>query len=224
MKKHLLAIIVTLCSMLAATAQVSFNSGDNHAYWGARIGLDVSSPSDVHYDNGVSLDVFNSGAGFNFGVVRNMPLVANLYIEPGVLFYYDTFGMGDVVLDDFNTSAKMSFRQFGFRIPVMVGYHIDFTNCNIHLFLGPEFAVGLYGRLHASAKVSGVNVSDSENCYKDGGLNRLNAAFRFGAALEVSRFYVSLSGAFGSNILNDRGNGASSKHQMFTLGIGYNFK
>ncbi|MCM1110500.1 MAG: PorT family protein [Clostridium sp.] len=225
MRKKLIPLVAAIvATTVTLSAQTPFDSGNNHPHWGARIGLDVSHPGDLSVDK-VSIDMFNAGAGFSFGAVYNMPLVANLYLEPGALFYYDTFGTDVQILDGppEQPGPKLGFKQFGLRIPVMVGYHVDLAPCSIHLFLGPEFSIGLHGRATASYKSGSTNISESENCYEDGGLKRFNAAFRFGAAVEVGHYYLSLSESIGSNMLRDWGNDVSCGHRLFNLSLGYNF-
>lgn len=93
-------------AVLAASAQVSLDSSDNHPYFGVRASLDITAPGDLKAQK-VSLDVFNPGAGFSIGAIYNIPVVANLYFEPGLSLFYNTSGLDlDTAFDDFEASGS----------------------------------------------------------------------------------------------------------------------
>lgn len=129
MKKFILSALVALFGFAAASAQGTiFNNPANRAYFGVRVGADITCPGNIK-SGPLSIDMFGNGAGIEFGGIYNIPLVANLYIEPGVKLFYDTYPVDDLVSGDgeLGTEVDMSIRKFGMRIPVMFGYHFDFT-------------------------------------------------------------------------------------------------
>ena len=83
MKKFILSALVALFGFAAASAQGTiFNNPANRAYFGVRVGADITCPGNVK-SGPLSIDMFGNGAGIEFGGIYNIPLVANLYIEPG---------------------------------------------------------------------------------------------------------------------------------------------
>ncbi len=95
---------------------------------------------------------YSNKAGFSAGAVYNIPLWRNLYFEPGLSVFYNPFGTTS--WDSYEVSVPVisdgqpvmgsdgkpltetkeiayqidgSIRNFGFRVPMLVGYHFDFT-------------------------------------------------------------------------------------------------
>ena len=85
--RNILAGAMTMLCAIGASAQYSymFNNPENHSYLGVRASLDISSAS-----NGGGN--YSNQAGFSAGMIYNIPLFANLYFEPGLSVFYDTFG------------------------------------------------------------------------------------------------------------------------------------
>lgn len=221
MKKFILSALVALFGFAAASAQGTiFNNPTNRAYFGVRVGADITCPGNVK-SGPLSIDMFGNGAGIEFGGIYNIPLVANLYIEPGVKLFYDTYPVDDLVSGDgdWTTEVDMSIRKFGMRIPVMFGYHFDFTpDVKVSLFTGPEFEVAFSGKCHVS--VDGE--SASESIYGDDGMNRVNLLWGVGAGIEFSRFYLGFNGGIG--MLNMSGDSQVKFHEnRVTISLGYNF-
>lgn len=68
------------------------------------------------------------------GIIYNGPVVANFYLEFGLKFYYNTYS------EEYGDS---SIRRTGMRIPLMAGYHFDFSDSfRFYLFTGPELEIG----------------------------------------------------------------------------------
>lgn len=230
------ALILGVCSFGASAQSVSFDSPDNKPYFGVRLGLDISCPTDIKFSNvaqgtSLSVDAYKGGAGFDLGAVYNIPLFMNLYFEPGVSIYYNTMGlnMGDLDVDD-NLAVKDvkgSVRRFGFRIPLVAGYHADFTDFKLSFFTGPVVSTGIYGRNHVSAKVGSASLSESENCYNDnaenGSLNRFDIGWKIGAGVTYDKFVLQLSGTIGMCDMYKNGNGGKFHDNNVALTVGYNF-
>ena len=70
----------------------------------------------------------------DFGVIYNGPVVANFYVELGLKFFYNTYS---------EKYGDSSIRKNGMRIPIMAGYHFDFSDSfRFYLFTGPVFEIG----------------------------------------------------------------------------------
>lgn len=208
---------------MSASAQSSiFNNPDNKAYFGIRVGGDITCPGEVTSDN-VGLDVYKNGGGIEFGGIYNVPVVANFYVEPGLKLYYDTYSMkkdlldlieDDIIFDGFTV------KKFGMRVPVMAGYHFDFTDdIKVSVFTGPELEVGFSAKGHIKAK----NFDSSESLYgDDGGMNRVNLLWNFGAGVSYQHFYFGVNGGIGMlNMYSD--SDAKFHENRVTFSLGYNF-
>lgn len=226
MKKLFIAALMATATLTAAAGDI-FNSGDNRMDFGARLSVDATVPSDIKYkipSGSFNYDLYNTGAGFSLGGIMRVPLVYNLYLEPGVTFYYHTVKLDmnaanrfDNVVPEDITGASV--REFGLSIPVLLGYHFDFSDLRLHVFTGPEFSLGIVGKTHVSAKMSDMNLGGSESCYDD--FRRGDVAWRTGVGVEYLRTYqFSISAAPG--LVNWSKTGSMHRTNVsFTLG--YNF-
>lgn len=229
MRKIMLSLLLVSASLFAV-AQNPFDNPDNRAYFGARLGLDLTSPGNLSASQGIakmSMDAFNTGAGFHTGMVFNMPIYMNLYIEPGVSLYYHTFKLDkeliEEALEDSYTGA--SIREFGISIPIVAGYHFDFQPVKLHVFTGPVFNVGLKGNIHVWDKSGAIDMSGSEGIYNEGGINRANISWRFGAGVDYKDFNFSIYGdpELTNAYHNYDGSKLTFHRNAVCFTIGYNF-
>lgn len=206
---------------MAAQSSI-FNNPANKAYFGIRVGGDITCPGKISEDH-VGLDVFKNGGGVEFGGIYNVPVVANFYIEPGLKLFYDTYSVKDDWLDMVGEGSVMtsnSIRKFGMRIPVMAGYHFDFTeDIKVSVFTGPELEIGFVAKEHVKIN----NVESSESVYgDDGGMNRVNVLWGFGAGVSYRQMYFGVNGSVGmANMISD--SDAKFHENRVTLSLGYNF-
>lgn len=238
MKKFAVVSLLAACAFGISAQEVSFDS-QNEAYLGVRLGLDISCPGNVNRPSAIepntqiSTDMFNNGAGFDLGVVYNIPLFMNLYFEPGVSLYYNTMGVnsndaGTDLLPDYIEETSSSIRRLGLRIPLQIGYHADFDNFKISLFTGPVISTGLYGRSHFSGKLQdGWEVTKGVNCYKDSAdpsLNRFDIGWKIGLGASFGSYVVQLSGTFGMCDMYKSSDGGKFHDNNVALTVGYNFE
>lgn len=188
---------------LGACATDIFDNHANRAYFGMRVGLDLVCPGEIKTSYGASLDWYNPRVGFDAGVIYNTPLWKNLYIEPGVSLYYN---------------AAMSVRQFGFRVPVRVGYRFDFGPASVNVFTGPRLEIGVVGRDHRDI----VGTYFNENAFgRNGDFHRFDLGWQFGAGISRGRFIFEIAGTAG---LLDIASGEESLHKNnVQFAVGYNF-
>ncbi|MDE6562543.1 MAG: PorT family protein [Muribaculaceae bacterium] len=226
MKKYLLTALVLSAAVVSVSAQDRiFNNPDNKAYFGLRVAGEVTCPGNLTY-GGIGVDAYKNGGGIEFGAIYNLPVVANFYIEPGLKLYYnaysankDLFEDGGIDFDELFDSLSM--RKFGMRVPVMAGYHFDFTDdVKVAVFTGPELEVGFSAKEHMKSG----SISVSESVYgEDGGLNRVDLSWGFGAGVTYKRLYIGISGTVGMlNMLSD-GDGMKFHENRASLTLGYNF-
>lgn len=230
MKNLLLSAAVVLTAVSAMAQNPIVNNPDNKPYLGVRLSVDGTIPGDIK-SGIVSVDKFNHGAGLSVGAVYNYPVVANFYVEPGVSLYYDTYAINHEVFDDVVDVKHASLRQFGLKVPVMLGYHFDFSpKFNLGVFTGPELNVGFSNDEYVttSAQVEPgvkVEVHSAPSVYGDNGyMNRVDCGWKIGVGANICKnYYVSLSGTIGmTNVLKNY-NGATMHNNGFQLTLGYNF-
>jgi hypothetical protein len=221
MKKILTAAMLAAISCFSTVAQSSiFNNPDNKSYFGIRVGGDITCPGKVTSGN-VGLSVFKNGGGIEFGGIYNVPVVANFYIEPGLKLYYDSYSVSKDWLDQDDVILNsLSIKKFGMRIPVMAGYHFDFTqDLKVSVFTGPELEIGFSAKEH----LKGQNISLSESVYGDeGGMNRVNLLWGIGAGITYQHFYFGVNGGIGMLNMNSESD-VKFHESRVTFSVGYNF-
>lgn len=235
MKKILLFSALALSSFGAMAQKSVLDNPQNKAYLGARLSIDASIPGDVKYTMGnasLSNDPFGTGGGLSIGAIYNVPVVANLFIEPGIDFYYHTnsINVGNFLDDDESNSdfKNRSLRKFGMRIPVQIGYHFDFTpSTSLAIHTGPVLNVGFSNDYYLTTKEKhDIEFHDSGSMYDI--MNRVNLSWRIGVGVNfLKNYYVGLSGDIGmlNMMKNNLEAGKVKMHENgFQLTLGYNFK
>ncbi|MEZ3558714.1 MAG: PorT family protein [Duncaniella sp.] len=222
MKRFLLSALVALGVVSASAQSYLVDNPANRAYFGIRVGGEVTCPGKIT-GGPVGIKFFNNGGGVEFGGIYNIPVVANFYVEPGLKLYYNTYSVKKDWVDLFQDDIVLdgvSVRKFGMRVPVMAGYHFDFTrDVRLHLFTGPELEVGFSGKEH----ISGKNIDMSSSIYgDDGNMNRVDVLWGAGVGLAYDHFYFGVSGSFGlCNMYND--SSVKFHENRVTFSLGYNF-
>lgn len=223
MKKLLLSLALATACVVGASAQdYLLDNPSNRAYFGLRASGEITCPGNVK-TAGIGVDMFKVGGGSEIGAIYNIPVVANFYIEPGLKLYYNTYSLKDIYLDEIDDDITgYSVRKFGMRIPVNFGYHFDFTpDTKVYVFTGPELEVGFVGKEHFKA----FGMSDSLDIYgDDGGMNRVDCLWGFGAGVSYQHVYFGVSGAVGlCNMIKDGGDMFKFKENRVSFTLGYNF-
>ncbi len=244
MKKTILlalALLAGATSLSAASPVV--NNPDNKPYLGVHVSAEASIPGNLSYSN-VKTNNFDPGAGVSVGAVYNIPIVANFTVEPGLELYYNTtkFNTEDPILQAAQWKSR-STRSFGMRVPVMLGYHFDFSkNFSLLVATGPVLKVGFSDDYYLTTE---TQVSDaariafrnhySGSMYKDNAFtgagpsnayNRVDCAWRISVGTNFCQhYYVGISGDLGMvNQIKHANNGAyDMKNNLFQLTLGYNF-
>lgn len=218
---RILTIIAAATLTLAASAQnYLIDNPDNKARFGARVGIDISSTSEAAFDS------YNNGIGFTAGAVYDIPLWKNLYFQPGLSLFYNTFGETIYTTDHPADAPALpddmpipnyegSFRNWGFRVPMNFGFHFDFTDdISIHLFTGPVFNLNLSCTEH---------FPDSSHSLMDNGFRRFDMQWSYGVGMTYDdNYYVSISGAAGLTRVYQT-TFDHFKRNTFNISLGYNF-
>lgn len=224
MKKTIILSILLILSAGAIKAQSPIlDNPDNRPYWGIRVAWDYSLPGKWNFDNGNSAKIYKPGSGFTLGAVYNLPVVANLYFEPGVTFYYNTYSYDDLILSEGDyeeTDPKIE--KFGFRVPLNFGYRFDFfENGGFSVFTGPELCIGASSRVETK-HFDEVGIDYNKNLYgKSGYMRRFNLAWSAGLAFHFASWQINVSAAFG--LLDLHKKDAKFHENRLNVGLGYNF-
>lgn len=237
MKKLLSLAVAALCALSASAQSYLLDNPSNHVYFGVRGSYHLSLPGKVKAQAGNSetkTKVFGKGSGFTIGGICNIPLVANLYLEPGVTLAYTTESFKnkmDMFPAFFAKEMKhSSARKFSFEVPVQIGYHFDFTpDISLAVSTGPVLKVGLVNDYYLTTEnLPGAGViHKSGSLYgEDGILHRVDCAWRVGVGFNIhENYYVGVSGDIGlCNMLQDFNDGTVKMHEnAFQVSLGYNF-
>ena len=238
-------VMAAVASGMAANAQsYMFDNPENRTYFGVRAGLDVSSAA-----NGGAM--FSNKAGFSVGAVYDIPVVANLYFEPGLYLFYNTFGT--VHLETYAYTLTDSegnedeyyklyqvdgtLRNFGFRIPMNIGYHFDFADdLSVSVFTGPQLNASLVARYHQNEVITPgdqVVKSTSVDAFGTGGFKHLDVQWNFGLGLTYQRYFMSIGGSVGITRMKSASVIQAGPYEvdlrrnirrnLFNISVGYNF-
>lgn len=233
MKKLLLASLAIAATSGAYAANPVIDSPHNTSYWGVRASFDLSIPGKFKTGD-IKNDIFGNGPGVSLGLVYNLPLVANLYLEPGAELYYNTVAIEpDAISDaiDLNSAFQhRSLRKSGLRIPIQLGYHFDFTNAfKLSLFTGPVADVGFSNDYYITTKeLAGKQLHVSGSMLNDDlpfALNRVDLSWRVGVGFTVQDIFIGFSGDIGllNKVRHNNDGNISYKENVFHFTLGYNF-
>ncbi len=183
MKKSIIAgIIAIVIFSLDASGQVSF---------GVKGGLNLSNIK--LSESGISITP-NNLAGFHVGVIADIPVAANLYVQPGLFltqkgFKYSVSENINVLDDDYNISIDLTAKPLYVELPVLLSYRLPVSNgLSVALEAGPYVAYGIGGNEEVKASASGESITESVKFFDDSGTNRFDAGAQFGLGLYVGRF------------------------------------
>lgn len=251
MRKTLFFSILAFGVAMGVSAQERVvNNPDNKGYFGVRLSVDAPIPGNVNYTDfedhvKISEKPYGTGAGFTVGAIYNLPLVANLYFEPGLSFYYNAVSIKEGQLreeiDQLDRAGvkltNHSVRQSGMKIPLIFGYHFDFTkDFNLAVFTGPVLDLGFSMDAYIKFKYEGNAYRVAESLYKaedsdrDDRMNRFNADWRVGVGVNYKNFFASFSGDIRMTNMyhvaenNRKYYDASYRQNLFQFTLGYNFK
>lgn len=214
MKKLILGLILSFC-IFSINAQSIINNPSNHSFLGIRASIDIT---DVSVPD---INLFSPGAGFSVGAIYQIPIFMNLYAEPGLSLYYNTYGTDMIVSDVYYTAgADCSVRNFGLKIPVNFGYHLDFAALKVGIFTGPALRIGFTCREYDKIKIDNHTVKTDFDMYESETCNRVDMAWAVGAGITFRHYYLGISGDFG---LTNQYTGVKSKMNTCQITLGYNF-
>lgn len=224
MKKALLSLFAAAIAIISMSAQDAATENPvKKPYFGVRFGAQITIPSEIDF-GGISMDLFNSGAGFEVGGIYNIPIVGKFYIEPGLNLFYNTYSFNNEFVDAVSSNSvkvnSVSIRKFGMTIPVLAGFQFNFSNgIGLSVYAGPELEIGLSGK----EVTKGQNFEISSTVFgEEGGMNRVNLLMTVGVGVSYKHIYFTFKESPGMvNMLRDTD--AEFYENRIALTLGYNF-
>ncbi|MDE6300700.1 MAG: PorT family protein [Muribaculaceae bacterium] len=218
MKRLLLIFIMAMC-LSSARGQVE----NTRPLWGVKAAVDVNIPGKWHGAVPEAVDMYRAGAGVSAGVVYNVYLGHNFFLEPGVSFFYDTYSFKDLIIMDDNEREHSApgLYKAGLRIPVVAGYLINMTDrFAMTVYTGPELNYAFAGKVKVKDNRQ-LDGSDLELFGEYGSQHRVDCAWRVGVGLPVGSWTINLEGSIG---ITDLMKGPISfRENRFSAGLTYYF-
>lgn len=211
MRKLILSLLLAATAAFGASAQ-------SIGQLGARLSMTVTNPAGKHNN-------LSTGAGFDVGVIYQLPLIKKFYIEPGIMFQYTGMSTKDPVEVDshfFDANVK----NFGIGIPVNFGYNFSLLpNLRLSAFTGPRFNFNISAKQTYSPNFD-VPAPNSISLF-DLGWKRFDMQWGFGVGFTIANdYYVGITGDVAVTPLAKYGNKHKSINvyrNTLAITLGYNF-
>ncbi|MDR3286922.1 MAG: PorT family protein [Prevotellaceae bacterium] len=233
MKKTLIVLAVLLINSIAGTQQASAQiAGESWlssftkrndtqgVQFGVRAGLNFPTL------NGEQDEGNSSYLGVHFGLIVDIPLSSNLYIQPGL--YLENKGC-IYKYYDYEDGANVSVRNglAYIDIPVLLSYRIDLSDAlQLHLNAGPFVGFGVFGTITYTWSMPGYgDETDKDDAFgKDSSFSTFDTGLSLGAGLSFGKIYCGLKYDFGLvNIMKEDTDYYARKTGTFGITLGLNF-
>ena len=236
-----MTFLLALCAMGLA---VSVNAQEKPVSFGVQAGVNFSNLNySSNHENAVDP---KSKTGFHVGVVADLNVAPNFYIQPGLFLTtkgaINKFSEKDDYYD-YYYSSEANISASYLQLPILASYRFQVNNAvKIAVNAGPYFSYGLGGKIKWTEKLYYEGETETATEEFDifgksteddlkGDIKRFDAGIRFGAGAYINnKFYIGLNYDLGlSNIAitdneyGDWGSGDKLKNNCFSISVGYNF-
>ncbi|MDE6742240.1 MAG: PorT family protein [Muribaculaceae bacterium] len=183
----------TLTLILALIAAIpAFADG----LWGIKASFDIDKPGKWKTGD-MSVKLYTSGLGFSVGGVYSHYFNDNVFIEPSLSVFYDTYGC-DFIVEGMTSDYSPGVYKVGLRLPVVLGYTFDIADdFGISVFTGPELDYAFAGDYRWKSKSVQNMIGDLHLFGKDGAQRRLSCAWKGGIGFPFSDWRVDFEAAVG---------------------------
>lgn len=189
-RKHLILLISVILSSLTFLCH-----GADNVKWGAKLSVEGVFPTRLKSGEN-SFKLFHNGIGFSIGAVSDISLGSDLFVEPGLSFFYTKYKYDLTIMDDsFNQEVDPPLTKMGLQLPVMIGYQAHFTDrVGIRLYLGPQIRYAFAGK---------VGIKDPELRKENESLllwdsnRRFELSWKAGIGVPIDNFMISVEADFG---------------------------
>ncbi|MDO4320634.1 MAG: porin family protein [Bacteroidales bacterium] len=219
--KHIALFL--LCALGISGAAVAQDNEYTGPMWGVKAAFDINIPGKYHFDDG-SLKMFDHSYGFTVGVVNNIYLGRNFYLEPGVSFFYDSYKLSEttIISGDGTTAAvsRPSAYKLGVRIPLVVGYSLNLNDrLGLSFYTGPELSVTCADKGKGKTAAGREETFDFlESTYQ----RRADLAWKIGVGVPYENFLIGIDAAIGVTDLH-KGPAVSYRENRVSVGLTYYF-
>ncbi len=206
MKKVFMFLALALATMSVSAQDVTI---------GVRAGLNFANMS----EEGVSPD---SRLGLHAGVVFDIPVAENFFVQPGLFLSQKGAKMTEKV-DGVKVEANLT--PLYLEVPVLASYRIPLSEkVKLHLNAGPYLAYGISGKTKAEAAAGGYKESAEVDLFGDeGSAKRFDAGVQIGAGLGfLNNYYAGIAYEWGVTNISQTTSG-KTKNRNFMISLGYNF-
>lgn len=228
-----------LCAALAVGVTCAAGAQDKIAF-GVRAGVNINSLSYSGDDS--DYDDLKSRAGFHVGAVMDWNVAGDFYIQPGI--YFTTRGAKNEYSDsdvDYSYKYTEKLNMSYLQIPVLASYRFPVSDAvKIDINVGPYVAIGLGGKVKVEETETYNGDTDTYSEKYDifgkskedearGDFKRFDAGLRFGAGVNIHKFYVGVSYDLGLTNLAHSGDEYrwdkkdKFRNGSFQVSVGYNF-
>lgn len=212
MKKILMSIVAVLfaASSFAQTNSGGFSLSESTVYYGARIGMNISTIT------GDGTSDFKSKAGLTLGGVLGLRIsdATPLFLESGL--YFTQYGAN--AKDGLDDKSYININYL--EIPVLIKYGFQVTDeISVLPYLGPTVALGITAKGKYPDTTGGYS---TETGFKDNNLNRANVGIKLGCGAEWNKLYLEAGYHFGITNILDSDDDAWHNGNVF-INFGVNF-
>jgi hypothetical protein len=212
MKKVLMSIVAVLlaANSFAQTNSGGFSLSESTVYYGARIGMNVSTIT------GDGTSDMKSKVGLNLGGVLGLRIsdATPLFLESGL--YFTQYGAK--MKDGFDDKSYITINYL--EIPVLIKYGFQVTDeIAVLPYLGPTLGLGITAKGKFPDATGGYS---TESGFKDNDLNRPNVGIKLGCGAEWNKLYLEAGYHFGITNILDSDDDAWHNGNLF-INFGVNF-
>lgn len=190
-----LMIVIALLSILT----VSQVSAQSKSRFGVKAGLNISMMTRTIYNNSVDL---GAHVGFHAGFTSEIPLIANLYFNPGLFFSSKGYR---TTIEVPGLTTKTTVNPYFVEIPLHIMFKLPISSSAIFAYTGPYFSYGIAG--NRIVKTNSTILGDDRDKRKlnfgsDSGcdMKPFDMGLNVGAGFEVKHFQLSVQ--YGIGFLN----------------------
>ena len=202
--KFLMALFL-MFAMTAVHAQVKF---------GPKVGMNLSTMT--LKSSGISLDP-KMLVGFHAGVISEIGLTENLFLQPGVLFSSKGSKYELTLLEQ---TFKFSMAPGVIEVPVNVLYSFGTGSVKLNLFAGPYVALGITGKTKIDEESQDISYGSSD----EDDMKPFDFGLNFGAGVNINGFLISAQYGFGlANLAPDTSGDSEMKNKVLAISMGYLF-
>ena len=204
----------TLQSLLVLFMIFAFTGVQAQVKFGPKVGMNLSTMT--LKSSGISLDP-KMLVGFHAGVISEIGLAENLFLQPGVLFSSKGSKYEITFLEQ---TFEFSMAPGVIEVPVNILYSFGTGSARLNLFAGPYVAYGITGK----AKSEGESLDISYGSTDQDDMKPFDFGLNFGAGVNINGLLISAQYGLGlANLAPDTSGDSEMKNSVIAISVGYLF-